>query len=100
MQWTLCMMTSHFLFDHQALLWRYINTETRLGAQRSGNSNGLTLSCLGPYWFILHWAIYILNWFYRICCDIAEMSTNKKEYDLAIKSYKEALSYDSSHAKV
>ena len=37
---------------------------------------------------------------FRICCDIAEVATSKREYDQAIRSYKEALSHDSSHVKV
>lgn len=36
----------------------------------------------------------------RICCDMAELATSKREYDQAIKSYREALSYDRSHSKV
>lgn len=35
----------------------------------------------------------------QICCDMAELATSKREYDQAIKSYREALSYDRSHSK-
>jgi len=37
---------------------------------------------------------------YRICAEMAELSTSAREYEKAINFYKEGLTYDDTHIPV
>ena len=41
-----------------------------------------------------------MSCFYRICAEMAELSTNAREYEKAINFYKEGLTYDETHLPV
>ena len=41
-----------------------------------------------------------LIFFIRICAEMAELSTNTREYEKAINFYKEGLTYDNTHIPV
>lgn len=49
----------------------------------------------------LHWTISFFVFFlYRICAEMAELSTSTREYEKAINFYKEGLTYDDTHIPV
>ena len=60
--------------------------------------NGCLFSvCLCARLYVLYFNI---AFFPRICAEMAELSSNAREYEKAINFYKEGLTYDETHLPV
>lgn len=57
----------------------------------------MSIFCLSVCIFAFN---YGLVFFHRICAEMAELSTNAREYEKAINFYKEGLTYDETHIPV